>query len=42
MPSYYLADADLTALQYETLALTAPATLDEAQGWTSNKKASPN
>ena len=42
MPTYYLSDADLTALQYETLSISAPASLDEAQGWTVNKKASPN
>jgi hypothetical protein len=42
MPTYYLSDADLTALQYETLSLSAPASLDEAQGWTVNKKSSPN
>lgn len=42
MPTYYLSDADLVSLQYEKLDPSAPSTLDEAQGWTVDKKASPN
>lgn len=42
MPTYYLTNTDLVSLQYEKLDTTAPATPDEAQGWTVDKKASPN
>uniref|UniRef100_A0A7C3SJV7 Uncharacterized protein n=1 Tax=Desulfobacca acetoxidans TaxID=60893 RepID=A0A7C3SJV7_9BACT len=42
MPSYYLSDTNLVAGQYEELALAAPSALDEAQGWTVDKKAAPN
>jgi len=38
MTTYYLSDDDLIALQYELLKTTAPSTLDEAQGWTVDKK----
>lgn len=42
MPTYYLTNTDLVSLQYENLETNAPATPDEAQGWTVDKKASPN
>ncbi|TSA12998.1 MAG: hypothetical protein D4R73_01505 [Deltaproteobacteria bacterium] len=42
MPTYYLSNADLVALALEELATSAPASLEEAQGWTVDKKASPS
>ena len=40
MPTYYLADANLIVSQLETLATSAPSTLDEAQGWAVDKHGS--
>jgi hypothetical protein len=37
---YYLANMDITLLTYESLETAAPASLDEAQGWTCDKKTS--
>jgi hypothetical protein len=42
MPTYYLSDTDITALTLEQLATSPPSTLDTAQGWTVDSKASPN
>jgi len=36
--TYYLSDADLSAGYLETLATSAPSSLDEAQGWQVNQK----
>ena len=40
MATYYLSDTDIVAVTLEQLATGAPASLDEAQGWTVDKKAS--
>lgn len=42
MPTYYLSDTNITAGVLEQLATSAPSSLEEAQGWTVDKKASPN
>lgn len=38
--TYYLSNTDITASTLETLATSAPSTLDEAQGWTVAQKGS--
>lgn len=40
--TFYLSNTDISAGVLETLATSAPSSLDSAQGWTVDKKASPN
>lgn len=42
MTTFYLTDTDITVGVYEKLDESAPSSVDEAQGWVVDKKASPN